>query len=89
LHSLGGIDESLKPELINDFRSADITDEDLAMLEYVEKITLEPAKITNDDIDKLLDTGYDKKGIHDIAQVASYFNYINRLADSLGIEIEE
>lgn len=79
----------MKLELVNDFRSADITDEDLAMLEYVEKITLEPAKITKDDIDNLLDAGFDKQSVHDIAQTASYFNYINRLSDSLGIELEK
>ena len=89
MHSLGNVDESLKNQLLNNFRTAEISDIDLVILEFAEKITLEPAKIRKADIDKLHDAGLDKQAVHDIAQVASYFSYVNRLADSLGIELEE
>lgn len=89
MHSLGNVDESLKDQLLNNFRTADISDEDKLILEYAEKITIAPSKITKDDIDKLREAGFGNQEIHDIAQVASYFNYINRLADGLGIELEE
>ena len=86
---MGGVDEGLKDQLIADYKKADITEADKLILEYAEKITKTPASITKADIDKLLANGFDKQGVHDIAQVASYFNYVNRLADSLGVELEE
>ena len=89
MHSLGGIDESLKEQLINDYKTADITEADKLILGYVEKITRTPASMTKDDVDKLLNNGFDQQGVHDIAQAASYFNYVNRLADSLGVELED
>ena len=89
MHALGGINKNLKEELISDYRSADISNEDLLILEYTEKITSRPAEIKKTDIDTLLDFGFSQAAIHDIVQVAAYFNYVNRLADSLGIELEE
>lgn len=89
MHSLGGVEVSLKEQLITDYKTADITEADKLILEYAVKITRDPASITKADVQKLLDSGFDKQGVHDIAQVASYFNYVNRLADSLGVEVEE
>ena len=89
MHALGGVEEGLKTQLINDYKTADITEADKLILEYAEKITKTPASITKADIDKLLANGFDKQGVHDIAQVASYYNYVNRLADSLGVELED
>lgn len=88
MHSLGNIDESLKEQLVKDFKTADITEKDILILDYAEKITTQPASITKDDIAKLTDNGFSQEAIHDIAQVVSYFNYVNRIADSLGIELE-
>ncbi len=88
MHSLGSVDNSLKEKLLNDFKTADITRKDILILEYAEKITKHPAEIKKDDITKLLENGFSQSAVHDIAQVASYFNYVNRMADSLGIEIE-
>ena len=41
------------------------------------------------DLDTLRDHGFDDRAIHDATQVISYFNYINRVADALGVEPEE
>ncbi len=44
--------------------------------------------MTPEDLDTLRTLGLDDRGIHDAVQVISYFNYINRIADALGVEPE-
>jgi len=53
-----------------------------------EKLTLTPAAMTPADLDDLRSHGFADRAIHDAVQVISYFNYINRLADALGVEPE-
>ncbi|MCW5822369.1 MAG: peroxidase [Cyanobacteria bacterium TGS_CYA1] len=79
------LDESLANAIKKDFRSADITTEEKVMLEYVEKLTVKPAQITNEDIISLRKVGFDDKAILQINLIASWFNYINRVADGLGV----
>jgi alkylhydroperoxidase family enzyme len=55
------------------------------MLDYVAMITLKPAQISEDDIDKLREHGFDDMAILQINLIASWFNYINRVADGLGV----
>jgi len=83
------LDNSFKSDLISDYHKANISDLNKSILEYVEKLTLKPASIRQEDIDKLKQQGCTDRMIHDIVQVTSYFNYINRLADGLGVELEE
>ena len=40
------------------------------------------------DVADLRSHGFDDRAIHDAAQVTAYFNYINRVADGLGIDLE-
>ena len=61
---------------------------DRAMLEYVEKLTRAPASVTRTVVDGLRAHGFDDRMIHDTAAVTSYFAFVNRLADGLGIELE-
>lgn len=44
--------------------------------------------MTEADIQTLRELGLDDVAIHDATQVISYFNYINRIADALGVERE-
>ena len=88
MRSVGTVAESLKQQLLTDFRQADISDMDKLMLSYVEKITRTPQSISERDIEELRLAGFDDRAIHDIVQVAAYFNYVNRLADGLGVEME-
>jgi alkylhydroperoxidase family enzyme len=45
--------------------------------------------MTEDDVNELRRAGFDYVAIHDAVQVTAYFNYINRVADGLGVEPEE
>ena len=81
-------DDALVKALAEDYRSAPITEPDRAMLEYAEKLTLAPAAVTQDDINRLRQSGFSDAAILDICQVTGYFAFVNRLADGLGVELE-
>jgi uncharacterized peroxidase-related enzyme len=68
-----------------DPNSAVVSEADRAMLDYAVKLTRAPRSIGAEDIEALRTAGFCDVAIHDIAQVASLFNYYNRLADGLGI----
>jgi alkylhydroperoxidase family enzyme len=51
-------------------------------------VTREPAAVGREDVDALREHGLDDAAIHDAIQVIAYFNYINRVADAVGIEDE-
>jgi uncharacterized peroxidase-related enzyme len=71
--------------LQKDFRTAPISVQDKAMLEYVVKLTRDATQCTRADHDKLRASGFDDRGILQITLIASWFNYINRVADALGV----
>ena len=74
---------------IKDHRNSSVlTDEDKAILNYAVKLTLTPAKVCKEDTDKLRTFGFDDRAIHDICAVTAYFNFVNRMADGLGVELE-
>lgn len=58
------------------------------MLEYVSKLTLEPSCMTEHDVTRLRDVGFEDTQILEIVQLASWFNYMTRVADALGVEVE-
>jgi len=58
------------------------------MLMYVEKLTKESYRITKNDIEKLRKAKFSDREIFDINQITAYFNYVNRIAHGLGVEIE-
>jgi alkylhydroperoxidase family enzyme len=55
------------------------------MLDYVAKLTLHPTKIQRQDVEALRAVGFDDVAILQINLIASWFNYINRVADGLGV----
>ena len=71
--------------LQSDYRSAEISAQDRAMLDYVVKLTKDATKVSPDDHAKLRAVGFDDRGILQITLIASWFNYINRVADALGV----
>lgn len=62
---------------------------DRAMLGYAMKLTRTPAAMTVADVDLLRAAGFDDRAIHDVCAIVGYFAFVNRLADGLGIELEE
>ena len=83
------LDESLAETIQKDYREADITSEERAMLDYVAKLTMTPARMMREDVEALRSAGFDDVAILQINLIASWFNYINRVADGLGIGRED
>ena len=71
--------------LRDDFRSAPIEEADRVMLDYVVQITRDATRISPRDHERLRAAGFDDRGILQITLIASWFNYINRVADALGV----
>jgi uncharacterized peroxidase-related enzyme len=78
-------DDGVADAVRRDFRSAPISDADRAMLEYAEQITLDATRVTDEHHARLRDAGFDDTGILQITLIAAWFNYINRVADALGV----
>jgi uncharacterized peroxidase-related enzyme len=75
--------------LARDWRRAELSEADRALLEYTEKVTREPWTVKQGDIDGLKSHGFTETAILDACQIIGYFNYVNRLADGLGVELEQ
>lgn len=71
--------------LENDYRTAPISEQERVMLDYVVQITRDATRISPADHERLRSVGFDDKGILQITLIASWFNYINRVADALGV----
>lgn len=81
-------DPTLLRALVDGFRLAPVSPAERAMLQYVERMTSEPRSIAESDVRSLRVGGWDDRAIHDMSQVISYFNYLNRLADGFGVSPE-
>ncbi|MGC2448373.1 MAG: hypothetical protein WA477_12075 [Candidatus Sulfotelmatobacter sp.] len=79
------LDTGLVEALERDYAAAPISPQDRVMLDYVVKLTKDATKVWKDDIDGLRSVGFDDRGILQITLIASWFNYINRVADALGV----
>ena len=79
------LDEALVEALKKDYTTAPITGQERSMLDYVVKLTKDATKIHKDDHDRLHSAGFDDRAILQITLIASWFNYINRVADALGV----
>ncbi len=75
-------------QLAYDYRTADLTPEDLALCHYAVKLTLVPGSMGEADIDALRQHGWTDDQITVAAQVIGYFNYITRIAQGLGVDPE-
>lgn len=82
-------DQETVDRISADWRSAGLPDADVALCEYSEKLTLKPGSVGREDIDRLRAVGLDDEGISSATQVVAYFNYINRIADGLGVPLED
>lgn len=79
------LDEGLIEALAQDYTTAPITEQERVMVDYVIQLTKDATRITPKYHERLREVGFDDKAILQITLIASWFNYINRVADALGI----
>ncbi len=79
------MDDDLIAALRQDYKQAPITEAERVMCDYVVQLTKDAVKITPRHHEKLRAAGFDDRAILQITLIASWFNYINRVADSLGV----
>lgn len=86
------MDEATQDHLVDalgsDYRQADLSEPDRAMLDYVAKLTQRPSEMVASDVESLRHQGFNDRAIHDICAIAAYFAFVNRIADGLGVELE-
>ncbi|MEM7034919.1 MAG: hypothetical protein AAF629_35595 [Chloroflexota bacterium] len=75
--------------IARNWREADLNAMDQALCSFAVKLTHHQDAMSPTDLDQLRQHGLDDTAIHDAVQVIAYFNYITRIADSLGVETED
>ncbi|MBT8336064.1 MAG: peroxidase [Gemmatimonadetes bacterium] len=80
--------DELARALALDPAGAVVSAADRAMLDYAELLTRRPHAVTARDVEALRAHGFSDAAVLDICQVVSYYNYVNRMADGLGVELE-
>ncbi|MFN3244130.1 MAG: peroxidase [Planctomycetota bacterium] len=74
--------------MARDWREVRLAPADAALCAFADRLTASPSSMAQNDVDALRAVGWSDAAIHDASQVVSYFNYINRIADALGVELE-
>ena len=81
-------DDPSLAQAINRDPMADLSVVDQALCDHAVKLTRTPYAMSRQDVEKLRSLGLSDRAIHDATQVVAFFNYINRIADGLGIDLE-
>lgn len=81
-----GISENLIKELLENIDSSSIDDKLKPIFHYLRKLTLEAHKITEKDVQLVLDKGWTEAALHDAILVGCLFNFYNRLLDGHGVK---
>jgi uncharacterized peroxidase-related enzyme len=71
--------------LRRDHTQANLNNQDRAMLDFVVRLTVQPARLGPDDLARLRAAGFDDRAILQITMITAWFNYVNRVADALGV----
>ena len=74
--------------LKRDYRALQLDPADRAILDYAMKLTRTPGDVCRQDLEALRSCGLDDRAIHDLACIVSYFAFVNRVSDGLGVELE-
>lgn len=80
--------DALVQSIKADYRSAPLTERERGFCEFAEKLTVTPAQVKKADVIGLRNLGLTDRDIVDLVQVIAFFNYINRIADGLGVDLE-
>ncbi|MFV1962046.1 MAG: carboxymuconolactone decarboxylase family protein [Acidimicrobiia bacterium] len=81
-------DQQMVDRLAVNWRTARLDEPTRELLEFTERITAKPSSIDAADVERLRQQGFDDPGISSCVQVVAYFNYINRIAEGLGVPAE-
>ena len=81
--------QKLVDQIAEDWTTSSISSVQMAMCEFAKKLTENPSKVNKKDIELLRSYSLSDKDISQIVQIIAYFNYINRVADGLGLEPEQ
>jgi uncharacterized peroxidase-related enzyme len=79
------LDEAFVKALVEDYDNAPLAPGDRVMLDYVGDLTVDATRVTPGHHSRLREAGFDDRAILQITLIASWFNYINRVADALGV----
>ena len=79
------LDDALVAAIRRDYRTAPIDERDRVMLDFVVDLTRDATRVTRAHHERLRAAGFDDRGILQITLIAAWFNYINRVADALGV----
>jgi uncharacterized peroxidase-related enzyme len=79
------LDSNLVNAIRSDYRTASISEPDRIMLDYVVELTKDATQVKPEHHQRLRKAGFDDTAILQITLIASWFNYINRVADALGV----
>ena len=82
-------DDDRRAAIEQDYREAQLSPRERAMLNYAVKLTLTPSEMEQADVQHLREIGLSDAAILDLCQVSAYYNYVNRLAEGLGVELED
>jgi uncharacterized peroxidase-related enzyme len=83
-----GAREGFLQALAGGWRDAELSTQDAALCAYAEKLTLAPAEMSAADVETLRGAALGDEAIHDAIQVIGFFNYINRVADAVHVDLE-
>ena len=81
--------DDLLAAIDEDWTSAPLGDARRAMLEYAVKLTRSPGDMSADDVEALHRAGFTDRDVLDICEVTAYYAYVNRIADGLGVTVED
>ncbi|QFT90545.1 hypothetical protein FIU87_18025 [Bacillus sp. THAF10] len=82
-------DQKLVNDLKKNYLEVSLDQKTKAILDYAVKLTKKPHSIRDEDVENLRFNGCSDQEILDICQIASYFNFVNRMAEGLGVKLEK
>ena len=82
-------DQDIAHQLKRNWRKADLSDRHRAMLEFVEKLTVNPGGVAREDMQTVRDAGFSERDYYDIVLLTAQFNFITRVADAFGVQLDE
>ena len=82
-------DEQLAQAIKTDFHAATLDATTQAILEFAEKVTVAAYKVQPSDLEQLRAHGLSDEAIFEVVEVVGFFNSVNRIADALGVELED